>query len=61
MFLSFYDYQAKASRYKKGFTNKKQGNQKSKPTLCSQKLKRKGHKHKINGNHSIKKRKERET
>ena len=58
MSLSLYDYQAKASRYRKGLTylrNRATTNQNQ--TLHSQKL-RKVHKHKINGNQPIKKIKE---
>ena len=56
-FLSLYDYQAKASRYRKGLiylknTSTTDQNQ----TLHSPKLK-KVHKHKINGNHPTKKKK----
>ena len=57
--LSLYDCQAKASRYKKGFTylkNRATTNQNQ--ILHSQKLKRKGHKHQIKGNHPTKERKE---
>ena len=62
MCLGLYDYQAKASRYRKGLTclkNKATTNQNQ--TLHSQKLKRRGHKHKMKGNHPTikKKRKER--
>ena len=59
MCLSLYDYQAETSRYRNGLTylkNREITNQKQ--TLHSQILKRKVHKHKINGNHPIKKRKE---
>ena len=59
MCLSLHDYQAKASSYRKGFTylkNKASTNQNQ--ISHSQKLKRKVHKHKINGNHPTKKRKE---
>ena len=52
MCLSLYDYQAKASRYRKGLTylkNRATTNQNQ--TLHSQKLKAKVLKHKINGNH----------
>ena len=55
--LSLYDYQAKASTYRKGLPylkNKTTTNQNQ--TLHSQKLK--GHKHKIKGNQPTKKRKE---
>ena len=52
-------YQAKASRYRKGLTNlKHRATTNQKQTLHSQKLKRKGHKHKIKGNHPTEKRKE---
>ena len=59
MCLSLYDYQAKASRYRKGLTclkNRATTNQNQ--ILHSQKLRRKGHEHKINGNHPNQKRKE---
>ena len=59
MCLSLYDYQAKASRYRKGLTylkNRATTNQNQ--TLHSQKLKRKILKHKINENHPTKKRNE---
>ena len=62
MCLSLYDYQAKASRYRKGLTclkNRATTNQNW--TLHSQKLNRKVFKHKINGNHLTKKRKKIET
>ena len=52
MGLSLYDYQAKASRYRKGLTylkNRATTNQNQ--TINSQKLKRRRHKHKIGGNH----------
>ena len=52
MCLSLYDYQAKASRYRKGLTylkNRETTNQNQ--ILHSQNLKRKVLKHKINGNH----------
>ena len=58
MCLSLYDYQAKANKYGKGLPylkNRATTNQNQ--TLCSQKLKRKVHKHKINGNHPTKKKK----
>ena len=61
MCLSLYDYQAKASGYRKGLTylkNRATTNQNQ--TLYSQKLKRKGFKHKINGNHPTKKKKKKE-
>ena len=48
MCLSLYDYQAQESRYRKGLTywkNRETTNQKQ--TVHSQKLKRRGHKHKI--------------
>ena len=56
MCLSLYDYQAKASSYRKGLTylkNRETTNQSQ--TLHSQKLKRKILKYKINGNHPTKK------
>ena len=56
MCLSLYDYQAKASRYRKGLTylkNRATTNQSQ--MLHSQKLKRKLHKNKIKGNHPTKK------
>ena len=59
MCLSLYDYQAKASRYRKGLTylkNRTITNQSQ--TLHSQTLGRIVLKHKINGNHVTKKRKE---
>ena len=59
MCLSLYDYQAKASRYRKGLTylkNRATTNQNQ--TLHSQKLKGKVLKHKTDGNHPTKKRKE---
>ena len=59
MHLHLYDYQAKASRYRKGLTflkNRATTNQNQ--TLHSQKLKRKVHKYKINGNHPTKKKRE---
>ena len=59
MCLSLYDYQAKASRYRKGLTClKNQATTNQNQTLHSQKLKRKVLKHKINGNHPTKKRKD---
>ena len=59
MFLCLYDYQAKASRYRKGLKylkNRATANQNG--TLHSQKLKRKVLMHKINGNHPTQKRTE---
>ena len=59
MFLSLYDYGAKASRQRKGLTylkNKTTTNQNQ--ITNSQKPKRRGHKHKIKGNPPTKKRKE---
>ena len=59
MFLRLYDYQAKANRYSKGLTYlKNRATTNKNQTLHSQKLKRKVHKHKINGNHQTKKGKE---
>ena len=56
MFLSLYDYQAKASRCRKGLTYfKNSATTNQNQTLHSQNLKRKVHKHKINGNHPTKK------
>ena len=58
MCLSLYDYQTKVSRYRKGLTylkNRAITNQNQ--TIHSQKLKRRGHKHKIRGNHSAKEKK----
>ena len=52
MCLSLYDYQAKAGRYRK-VLNRVTTNQNQK--IHSQELKRRGHKHKIKGNHPIKK------
>ena len=58
MCLSLYDYQAKASRYRKGLTYlKHRATTNQNQTLHSQKLKRKVLKHKTNGNHPTKKRK----
>ena len=59
MCLNLYDYQAKASRCKKGLTylkNRATTNQNQ--TIHSQKLKSRGHNHKIKGNHPTQKRKE---
>ena len=59
MCLSLDDYQAEVSRYKKGSTylkNRATTNQNQ--TLHPQKLKRRGHKHKIIGNHPTKKKEE---
>ena len=59
MCLSLYDYQAKASRYRKGLTYlKNRATTNHNWTLHSQKLKRKVLKHKINGNHPTKRKKE---
>ena len=59
MCLSLYDYHAKASRSRKGLTFlKNRANTNQNQTIHSQKLKRRGHKHKIKGNHPTKKRKE---
>ena len=58
MCLSLYNYQVKASRYKKGLTylkNRATTNQNQ--SIHTQKLKRR-HKHKIKGNHPTKIRKE---
>ena len=62
MCLSLYDYQSKVNRHRKGLTylkNKATTNQKH--TVDSQKPKRRGHKHKIKGNHQITKRKTKRT
>ena len=58
MCLSLHDYQAKARRYRKGLTylKNKATTTNQNQTLHSQKLKRKGHKHKRKGNHPTKKR-----
>ena len=59
MCLSLYDYQAKASRYRKWLTylkNRATTNQNQ--TIQSQKLKRREHRHNIKGKHPTKKRKE---
>ena len=57
--LSLYDYQAKASRYRKGLTYlKKRATTNQNQTLPSQKMKRKTLKQKIIGDHQTKKRKE---
>ena len=56
MCLSLYDYQAKASRCRKGLIylkNRATANQNQ--TVHSQNLKRRGHKHKIKGNNPTKK------
>ena len=59
MCLSLYDYEAKASKYRKVLTYlKNRATISQNQTLHSQKLKRKVLKHKINGNHPTKKRKE---
>ena len=58
MRLSPYDYQSKASRYRKGLTylkNRATANQKH--TIDSQKPKRREHNHKIKGNNQTSKRK----
>ena len=58
MCLSLYDYQYKASRYRKGLTylkNRATANQKH--TIDSQKPKRREHNHKIKGNNQTSKRK----
>ena len=58
MRLSPYDYQSKASRYRKGLTylkNRATANQKH--TIDSQKPKRREHNHKIKGNNQTTKRK----
>ena len=59
MCLSLHDYQAKASRYRKGLTYlKNRATTSQNQTLHSQKPKRKVHKHKISRSHSTKKTKE---
>ena len=59
MCLSLYDHQAKASSYRKGLTySKNRAITNPNQTLHSQKMKRKVLKHKTNGNHPTKKRKE---
>ena len=59
MCLSLYDYQVKANRYRNGLIylkNRATASQ-NQTTTHSQKLKREGCEHKINGNHPTKKRK----
>ena len=59
MRVSLYDFQAKSSRYRKVLTyliNRTTTSQNL--AIHSQKLKRRGHKHKIKGNHPTKKIKE---
>ena len=52
MSLSLYDYQVKASRYRKGLTHlKNRVTPNQNQILHSQKPKREVHKHKISGNH----------
>ena len=59
MCSSLYDSQANASRHRKVLTSLKiRATTKQNQTLHSQKLKRKWHERKINGNHPTKKRKE---
>ena len=58
MYLTVYDHQAKASRYRKGLTYLKNRATKNQNQMLSQKLKTKGHKHKMKGNHPTKERKE---
>ena len=54
MCLSLYDYQAKASRCRKGLTYlKNMATTNQNQILHSQKLKRRGHTHKIKGNPAI--------
>ena len=57
MCLSLNDYESKASRYRKGFAYLK-NNHKSKPNITFTKTQKKSTQAQINGNHSIKKRKE---
>ena len=60
MRLNFCDYQAKASRYSKGVTDlKNRTTTIQNQTIHLQKLKRRGHKHKIKGNYPTKKKKKR--
>ena len=55
MCLSLYDYQAKTSRYRKELMYlKKRATTNQNKKIHSQKLKTKGHKHKIKGNHQTK-------
>ena len=62
MCLSLYDYQAKASRHKKGLIYlKNRATTNESQTLHSQKLKGKVLKHKTNGKNPTKKEKKRET
>ena len=59
--LNLQDYHTKTQNYRKGLTylkNRATTNQNQ--TLHSQKMKKKGLKHKINGNHPTKKRRETE-
>ena len=52
MSLGLYDYQTKKRGYRKGLTYmKKRGITNQNQTIHSQKLKRRGYKHKIKGNH----------
>lgn len=62
MSLSLYNYQSKASRYRKGLTYlKNRATTSQNQRLHSQKLKRKVHKNKLNRNNPTKNRKERGT
>ena len=59
MCLSLYDYQAKPSRYREDLIYlKNRATTSQNQTIHPQKLKRRGHKHKIKGNHPATKRKE---
>ena len=62
MWLSLYDYQVKASKYRKEliYLKNRATTTNQNQTLHSQKLKRDVLKHKINGNHPTKKRKEKQ-
>ena len=62
MCLNLYDYQSKASRYSKELTHlKNRATTNQNQTIHLQKPKRRGHKHKIKGNHLTKKRNKGET
>ena len=61
LFLRLYDYQAHAGRYRTGFTSlKNRATTNQKQIVHSQKLKRRGHKHKLKGNQSSNKKKREE-
>ena len=57
MCLRLYDYQAKASSYRKGLTYLKTKQLQTKPNNAFTKTKKKRHKHKIKGNHPTTKKK----